>query len=372
MSASPYPSVVAYSQKGSIGSSGNTSPSSPKSDTTSGSHRFILHGKSSQTQSQSESQSDRQTPIESGVTNLGGIPPQGEPPLDEGWPLLARLMDKNPEFEAFARFRELNVKNLLYYQVELDYVSDLLRREELRDRKLAHMDEKRAFSQCPLKMIKKFEDDGKCKQWEYVLRMRRCLREYNEAMLQYTRVSALPEANAREMNMLVDWIVNPQGGNHTISSWGSGAWGWLYDWQESKMSLSDLLRRLWKGLKDVLLFWRARKSAPQTRSDLVVLRPGVKADGVATWIAYTFVPWLSEFVLVIRGRGPQDLYSGPRDVSLCARPGVVSGLDWIPAADGGLYLRQTSRPSVWDPSTRSRPWLPRPLPVCSLPSPSPS
>ena len=317
MSTSPYPSVVAYSEKGLIGSSGNTSPSSPKSDTTSGSHRFILHERSSQNQSQSQSQSESQSDRQ----------PPREPPLDEGWPLLARLMDKNPEFEAFARFRELNVKNLLYYQVELDYVSDLLRREELRDRKQAHMDAKREFSKCPLKMIKKFEDDGKCKQWEYVLRMRRCLHEYNEAMLQYARVSALPEANAREMNMLVDWIVNPQGGNHTISSWGSGAWGWLYNWRESKMSLSDLLRRLWKGLKDVLLFWRARKSAPQTRPDLVVLRPGVKADGVATWIAYTFVPWLSEFILVIRGRPPQDLYKGPRDVSLCTRPGVVSGLD---------------------------------------------
>jgi len=329
MSTSPYPSIVAYSEKGSIGSSGNTSPSSPKSVTTPGSHQFIFHGKSSQTQSQceSQSQSDGKTPVLSGVTNPGGGPPQGEPPLDEGWPLLARLMEKNPEFEAFARFRELNVKNLLYYQVELDYVSDLLRREELRDRKLAHMDAKREFSKCPLKMIKKYEDEeGKCKQWEYVLRMRRCLREYNEAMLQYARVSALPEANAREMKMLVDWIVNPQGGNHTISSWGSGAWGWLYNWKESKMSLSDLLGRLWKGLKDVLLFWRARKSAPQMRPDLVVLRPGVKADGVATWIAYTLVPWLSELVLVIRGRPPQDLYSGPKDVSLRARPGVVSGL----------------------------------------------
>jgi len=240
-------------------------------------------------------------------------------------------MEKNPEFEAFARFRELNVKNLLYYQVELDYVSDLLRREELRDRKLAHMDSKREFSKCPIKMIKKYEEEGSCKQWEYVLRMRRCLHEYNEAMLQYARVSALPDANARDVETLVDWIVNPQGGNHTISSWASSVWGWLYNWDNSKKSVSDVLGQPWVGLKGVLLFWRRRKSAPQARSDLVAPRPGIKADAFAVWIAYTLLPWLSELVLVIRGGQPEDRYRGPRQVSLLRPQGSCKLLQLITA-----------------------------------------
>jgi len=154
------------------------------------------------------------------------------------------------------------------------------------------------------------------------------LHKYNEAMLQYARVSALPDANAREMNTLVKWIVNPQGGNYTISSWGSGVWGKLYTWDHSKKGLSDLLRPLWDSLKHVLLFWRPRKAipqTPQTRSDLVVLRPGIKADAVATWITYTLVPWLSKLVLLIRGEQPENRYSGPRQENIAPlRVGTVN------------------------------------------------
>ncbi|KAK0636770.1 hypothetical protein B0T17DRAFT_613452 [Bombardia bombarda] len=37
----------------------------------------------------------------------------------EGWPMLAKEMADQPDYESFRRFRELNVKNLLYYQVEI-------------------------------------------------------------------------------------------------------------------------------------------------------------------------------------------------------------------------------------------------------------
>lgn len=36
-----------------------------------------------------------------------------------GWPQLAEKMAAVPEFAAFPRFRDLNVKNLLFYQVQL-------------------------------------------------------------------------------------------------------------------------------------------------------------------------------------------------------------------------------------------------------------
>ncbi|SRR6266480_5597270 len=41
------------------------------------------------------------------------------PRLKEGWPHLAYMMAEKPHVESFCRFRELNVKNLLYYQVEI-------------------------------------------------------------------------------------------------------------------------------------------------------------------------------------------------------------------------------------------------------------
>jgi hypothetical protein len=220
-------------------------------------------------------------------------------------------MEKNPDFEAFARFRELNVKNLLYYQVELDFLSNVLQTQESMDDEPAAVFSNGKFSKTPLNMIRQHEKGG-CRQWEYVLKIRGCLREYNEAMLQYARVSALPEANGREMETLTNWIVNPQGGNCSISSWGAEVWGKLYEWQNEERPIWHLLKRLWEGLRNVVLF----KSTARTRSDLVVPRPGVKADAVATWITYTLVPWLFELGYALRRQKRVELYRGPRDVSL--------------------------------------------------------
>ena len=52
------------------------------------------------------------------------------PPLEVGWPRLAQEMAKSVELESFCRFRELNVKNLLYYQVEIaEMEADLTKAE---------------------------------------------------------------------------------------------------------------------------------------------------------------------------------------------------------------------------------------------------
>ena len=57
----------------------------------------------------------------------------GDAPLDDGWPRLARKMTETLEYESFRRFRELNVKNLLYYQVEIAEMEAELRKVERED-----------------------------------------------------------------------------------------------------------------------------------------------------------------------------------------------------------------------------------------------
>jgi hypothetical protein len=42
-------------------------------------------------------------------------------------------MAKTPDFAAFPRFRDLNIKSLLYYQVELTKLRDKLRVQEYED-----------------------------------------------------------------------------------------------------------------------------------------------------------------------------------------------------------------------------------------------
>jgi len=47
-----------------------------------------------------------------------------------GWPRLAEIMADVPEFAAFPRFRDLNIKNLLYYKVQLDVVREKIMNAE--------------------------------------------------------------------------------------------------------------------------------------------------------------------------------------------------------------------------------------------------
>jgi len=53
--------------------------------------------------------------------------------LEVGWPKLAQELAQAPSVEAFPRFRELNVKSLLYYQVELSKLEQQLQQIELDD-----------------------------------------------------------------------------------------------------------------------------------------------------------------------------------------------------------------------------------------------
>lgn len=50
-----------------------------------------------------------------------------------GWPLLALLMAKTPNFAAFPRFRDINIKSLLYYQAQLTALRKQLHNQEFID-----------------------------------------------------------------------------------------------------------------------------------------------------------------------------------------------------------------------------------------------
>jgi Family of unknown function (DUF6594) len=57
-----------------------------------------------------------------------------KPPV-EGWPHVALLMSKTPDFAAFSRFRELNIKSLLYYQAQLTTLKAELHKQEYEDKR---------------------------------------------------------------------------------------------------------------------------------------------------------------------------------------------------------------------------------------------
>jgi uncharacterized protein DUF6594 len=128
--------------------------------------------------------------------------------LYHGWPGVAWIMAKKPDFEAYARFREENAKNLLYYQVELCSILEKLRNVEDRDvalrgrnesdtdmkrhaLDLIEIGEKEKKGQQESEIGENYDDDddgddaemshrirGR-KQWRTSSRMRRVLKEYS-------------------------------------------------------------------------------------------------------------------------------------------------------------------------------------------------
>ena len=102
-----------------------------------------------------------------------------------GWPQLAVFMTKTPDFAAFSRFRDLNIKSLLYYQVQLT-----LLRKELQDKESADAasdssdaasdpyEDPALFAERVDCLVKASGKEGE--QFKIVEKMRGVLKEYSE------------------------------------------------------------------------------------------------------------------------------------------------------------------------------------------------
>ena len=116
---------------------------------------------------------------------LGTISNDSETPIKSGWPLLAQWMSEKPELESFCRFRSLQVKNLLYYQVELAQLEADLRHREKVDGEMKTSGKWAAtYATLAHRMIAS-KDDEKLSQEEreqskLVLKIRQLLREYSK------------------------------------------------------------------------------------------------------------------------------------------------------------------------------------------------
>jgi len=100
------------------------------------------------------------------------VPGEDQPVL--GWPRLALLMAKTPDFAALPRFRDLNLKSLLYYQVELTMLRERLHKREYRDqRSSSDTNEYAEFAECLIK-------SKTSKQYKLIKDIRELLKEYSE------------------------------------------------------------------------------------------------------------------------------------------------------------------------------------------------
>jgi hypothetical protein len=96
----------------------------------------------------------------------------------EGWPKLAVLMAKNPDFSAFSRFSDLNVKSLLYYQVQLTLLRKRLQDRESLDAASDERTKPADFASYVDFMIQ--AEDKEKEQFKIIQEMRKVLKEYSE------------------------------------------------------------------------------------------------------------------------------------------------------------------------------------------------
>jgi hypothetical protein len=218
-----------------------------------------------------------------------------EPRKRYGWPHLADKMAKVPEYAAFPRFRQLNVKNLLYYQVQLKSLEKkILKQEEEESLNLERYDH----------LVEEIDEE----YHKLLIELRILLREYSKcrlslriisldslehlmtslidkAVLQYSQVSALSDPEAYNMSSLRRWLFREDGANGTVRS-ENGAdetWGNMKD--------GDVSDNLWKHFRTVLeaLIWA--KAPPKVDLDLVVTHPETKIDGLTRWAVYYLAPF---------------------------------------------------------------------------------
>ncbi|KAK4112321.1 hypothetical protein N656DRAFT_798132 [Canariomyces notabilis] len=206
--------------------------------------------------------------------------------LEIGWPGLAQELARNPALEAFPRFRELNVKNLLYYQVEITELESQLKKIEWTDH-YTGIKPQSLYAKRADKMLfagrAGDEPDPVGTQRQLVYKIRQLLKEYNEALLQHAQITAMPHPNYVNIDCLQ--LKMHEDSIHRIRGTGEKAWG---DPDKPKEVPSPAPLQNIRPLL-LALFWK--REARRDDRDLVAVNPPPKLDNFTYWISHDFIPF---------------------------------------------------------------------------------
>lgn len=103
-------------------------------------------------------------------------------------------------------------------------------------------------------------------------------------MLQFTKICALPDPDALNMDSLRSWLRSDDGGNYGIcDKYGPDkTWG--------NLRKRDVSKSLWAQCLEVFVALVWPKDIPTSDDDLVVTMPSTKIDGLTKWVAYYLIP----------------------------------------------------------------------------------
>jgi len=146
-----------------------SSPLSEKSASSQNTSAPLLNRRLAQTNSAGHHEDIEPAVSSGGPTDDGRVP--------HGWPKLAKVMTEHPTLLSFPRFHEANIKNLLYYQVQIDKLQEDLKEQEREDydrtSKMDPLDQPACFADIMVQ-------DPSSPQWRIVLELRECLHQYSK------------------------------------------------------------------------------------------------------------------------------------------------------------------------------------------------
>ncbi|KAK0711965.1 hypothetical protein B0H67DRAFT_304048 [Lasiosphaeris hirsuta] len=204
----------------------------------------------------------------------------------DGWPQLAKFMVERPTVQSFPRFHEANMKNLLYYQVQIAKLERELKDQERDDwEDTEKMEENERYAYYPDKMVRQ----PSSQQWKLVLELRKCLHQYNRALVELSQVSALPEPSKINVQTLFKWLTDEKKGGCKVAGSGSSAWG-DQNIALERQSLSEIFHPL---IQSIFVFWKDPPA--RTDADLVVPRLHHAVDGFTGWVADVWTPFCFGF-----------------------------------------------------------------------------
>ncbi|OCL04673.1 hypothetical protein AOQ84DRAFT_399986 [Glonium stellatum] len=174
-------------------------------------------------------------------------------PLKElvtGYPKLAGQMGLIPETAMFRSFTALQAQNVLYLQAELVSLEKELRKCETIDRNDPN-GQKRLYSQDWV-WLSRSADDGDGEQWQLVQQIRAKLREYNEALIQYSTVLAFPGPSKWDLNYIQHYLATKDMGPLELAGDDAPIWG---STKEPKSFCYDLIALRPRHNEDIFSKW---------------------------------------------------------------------------------------------------------------------
>ncbi len=219
-------------------------------------------------------------------------------------------MIETPDYESFPRFRELNVKNLLYYQVEIAFWEAKLKETENIDHEVKKRP-RRDYARSAEKMLfykdaNNNDDEDNRNQRHIIHEIRRLLEKYSKlgegpfivmrgraltdaladaALLQHAQITALPEPsyiNVEAFRLALRRRTDTQ--KESVSGSGSSAWG---DLQKKPEAVKPMAAEIWPLIRSLFLGGDPDKDD----RDLVTVHLPENLDGFTRWVKHKWTPF---------------------------------------------------------------------------------